>query len=94
LEDEDLFQGLMRRLKSRFRELANALQTAVQASITESLDVVRGTLDMIRSENIALESEKDPGFRDRVDAELKTVVAEMARIRGVVNNRGVAEMET
>lgn len=85
----------MRRLKSSFRELVNTLQTDVEASITESLQVVRGTLDMIRSENVALESEKDPGFRTRVDAELKAVIEAMVRIRGAatMNEREMAEAE-
>ncbi|KAK0644136.1 hypothetical protein B0T16DRAFT_438330 [Cercophora newfieldiana] len=86
LADDDLFRGLMRRLKSDFKELANTLQTDVQASVAESLEVVRGTLDMIRSENVALESEKDPGFRTRVDVELKEVIEAMGRIQGVVSN--------
>ena len=85
-----MFESLMRKLNNSFKELANNLQTEVQASVAESLDVISGTLDMVRSENVALESERDPDFRNRVDAELREVVVEMARIAGVVSNQGAA----
>ncbi|KAK4442405.1 hypothetical protein QBC34DRAFT_313226 [Podospora aff. communis PSN243] len=86
LGEQGLFEGLMRRLRSAFKELVDALQTDIQSEITESLNVVGRTLDMIRSENVAVESEKDPGFRNRVGAELRAVVGTMARIREEVDS--------
>ncbi|KAK0617536.1 hypothetical protein B0T14DRAFT_435213 [Immersiella caudata] len=88
LGEHGLFEGLMRRLRSAFKDLANDSQTEIQAEIAENLEVIKSTLDLIRSENIALESERDPGFRNRVGAELQLATKSMDKIQGVVGRTG------
>lgn len=41
--------------------------------MTEYLGVVGGVLDMVRDENVLLESELDPEFRVRVGEEVRRV---------------------
>ena len=74
----------MRRFRSGFRALASTFQEEVRIVVAEHLDVVRGTLDIIRSENVARESERDPAFRQRLAAELAGAREVMDRVRAVV----------
>ncbi|KAK3903178.1 hypothetical protein C8A05DRAFT_43557 [Staphylotrichum tortipilum] len=70
LRDEQLFANMMRKLKRTFEELAAKLDTDALALVEEHLGSIDGTLDMVRSENVALESERDPEFRTRVGNEV------------------------
>ena len=74
----------MRRFRNEFGDLATAFQAQVKAAVREHLDVVTGTLDILRSENVALESERDPEFRRRVGSELRRAREVMGRISAVV----------
>ena len=74
----------MRQFRSGFRALASTFQEEVRIAVAEHLDVVTGTLDIIRSENAARESERDPAFRQRVAAELAGAREVMDRVRAVV----------
>jgi hypothetical protein len=84
LSDETLFVSLQRGFKSRFIVLAERLQSAVQTAVASHLAVITNTLDMVRSENVALESERDPGFRGRVERETRTIKHELRRLKSVV----------
>jgi len=59
----------MRRFKSNFGELATQLESDVMVSVQEYLEDIENTLDMIRSENVVQESERDPEFKARVAQE-------------------------
>jgi hypothetical protein len=74
----------MKEFRNRFKVLANDLQTDIEAAVETHLDVVRRTLDIIRSENAALESEQDPAFRGRVEAEIGTAKDDIRRIQVAV----------
>lgn len=74
-------KGFRRQLKA----LADDLQTDLVAAVETHLDVVRGTLDIIRSENVASESERDPAFRGRVQMEVGAAKDNMQRILEVVD---------
>jgi hypothetical protein len=71
----------MSKFKREFGELATRLETDAVALVEEHLGVVEDTLNMIRSENVALESERDPGFRARVADEVRDVKEAMEHIR-------------
>ncbi|KAH8664648.1 hypothetical protein BX600DRAFT_464800 [Xylariales sp. PMI_506] len=64
---EGLFEGLLRDFEKGFAILATELQEKLQATVRSHLDDLKATLDMVRSENVALESEKNPEFRGRVE---------------------------
>jgi hypothetical protein len=74
----------MKEFRNRFKVLANDLQTDIEAAVETHLDVVQRTLDIIRSENAASESEQDPAFRGRVEAEIGTAKDDIRRIQVAV----------
>lgn len=84
LSQENLFENLMTKFRNRYKVLADTLQADMEIAVRTHLDVVRGTLDMIRSENIALESEQDPEFRRRVETAVETAQDDIRRIQAVV----------
>ncbi len=76
--------SLQRGFKSRFIVLVERLQSAVQTAVAKHLAVINNTLEMVRSENVALESERDPEFRGRVESETRTIRRELHRVKSVV----------
>jgi hypothetical protein len=77
---------MMSKLKSTFEELAANLDADALALVEEHLGSIDGTLDMVRSENIALESERDPEFRIRVGNEIDGLNEAMDPILAAVGN--------
>lgn len=84
LRNEQLFADLMSKFKNKFEDLATQLETDAWALVEDHLRGIEGTLDMVRSENIALESERDPAFRARVADEVRGAVQAIERIRVTV----------
>lgn len=84
LNQEALFTNLMRQFRRGFHALAATLQEQVRTTVAEQLDVVKGTLDIIQSENVARESERDPAFRQRVATELTRAREVMDRVGAVI----------
>ncbi|KAH6842290.1 hypothetical protein B0I37DRAFT_381596 [Chaetomium sp. MPI-CAGE-AT-0009] len=80
LAREARFTDLIRRLKREFEDLATRLETDARAAVAEYLGVVKGSLDMVRNENVLLESEMDLEFRARVAEELGRVKAGMENL--------------
>lgn len=68
----------MREFKDRFNLRADNLQQVLAETVSMHLDGVRATLDLVRQENVAEESERDPEFRSRV-------AVEVARVRGMMS---------
>ena len=86
LGDERVFESLQINFKNGFKALAENLQSDIQAAISTHLSVITNTLNIVRNENVALESERDPEFRKRVEREVKAVIHEIRRIQGVVSS--------
>ncbi|KAG7286745.1 hypothetical protein NEMBOFW57_009059 [Staphylotrichum longicolle] len=84
LRNEQLFTEVMSKFKNKFEDLATQLETDAWALVQDHLRGIEGTLDMVRSENIALESERDPAFRARVADEVRSAVQAIERIRVTV----------
>ncbi|KAK4041410.1 hypothetical protein C8A01DRAFT_14819, partial [Parachaetomium inaequale] len=80
LSNEKLFTDLMRKFKHKFNDLAAQLETDALVLVEAHLGVIEGTLNMVRSENIALESERDPEFRARVAGEVEGVKEAMENV--------------
>lgn len=76
----------MKRFRTEFDDLALEFQKEVETTVAEQLDKVRETLDSIRSENVATESEQDRAFRRRLAAKLAGAEAVMERITVVVDS--------
>jgi hypothetical protein len=71
----------MRKLKLEFEDLAARFEDDVRGAVEEHLGVTKRTLDMVRSEHVALESERDPEFRVRVAEELGHVKEGVERVQ-------------
>lgn len=76
----------MKRFRTEFDDLGLEFQKEVKTTVAEQLDKVRETLDSIRSENVATESEQDRAFRRRLAAKLAGAEAVMERITAVVES--------
>ncbi|KAI0431968.1 hypothetical protein F5Y09DRAFT_303069 [Xylaria sp. FL1042] len=75
-----LFADLLRSFKRGFNECMDNTQERMQQVVGSHLDAIRGTFDIIRSDNVSLECEKDPEFRRRVEERLMATKEEMTRI--------------
>ncbi|EWG45996.1 hypothetical protein FVEG_15903 [Fusarium verticillioides 7600] len=84
LSDEDLFQKLMISLKDSFKANSEATQEKIQEAIVEYLRVVEQRFDLVRSENVARESEQDPDFRLRVEQVARAGRETMQRVHQVI----------
>ena len=80
LENELLLEVVMRKFRDGFRDLVAALQTDIQAAVAADLDVIKGTLDMVRNENVALQSEEDVAFRARVADKVRDAKQGLERV--------------
>ncbi|KLO87985.1 Uncharacterized protein LW93_5151 [Fusarium fujikuroi] len=67
LSDQDLFTKLMGSLKDSFKATSEVTQVKIQEATVEYLRVIEQRFDLVRSENVARESEQDPDFRLRVE---------------------------
>ncbi|KAK7959857.1 uncharacterized protein PG986_004711 [Apiospora aurea] len=78
---DTLFKDLLSQFKGSFAQIADKLQEDLQNTISLHLESVKSTLDMVRSENVALESERDPDFRARVQQQVELANIEIKRPR-------------
>lgn len=85
LSDENLFREWERKFARRFKELAEKLEREMKEVTLEHLHVIQGTLDIVRNENAASESEADPGFRQRIREEVTEAGSELDRILAVID---------
>ncbi|KAH7129906.1 hypothetical protein B0J13DRAFT_627047 [Dactylonectria estremocensis] len=81
LANDDLFSDLMRDFNKGLRLVANETQEKITMFVGSYLASVHGMLQIILSENVALESEQDPAFRSRVGEAVK---AKKTRIREII----------
>lgn len=72
LADRELFKKLFADTKSIFKTHGRSFQEEVQAAVALFLKAVKKAFDLVRNENVARESERDPEFRLRVEASVKT----------------------
>lgn len=70
--------------KAEFRKIASELQDKVNEIVYQQVDLVEADLQMLRDENVVLESERNPEFRGRVMEEVRSVRREAERIGRVV----------
>lgn len=87
-QDETTFETLMRMFRRQFRTFIHGLQHELQVIATAHFEDIRGTLDIVRSEHVAEESERDPQFRDRVAKETGRLQDEMRRVKMTSIERG------
>jgi hypothetical protein len=74
-------RGLFRK---GFEDIAGALEDQLLEAVEEQVELVRANLQVLRDENVVLESERDPGFRRRVGAEMERVMGQVEELGRVV----------
>lgn len=74
----------MREFRDSFRAKAEESQEAIREAALRYLDVVQETFDLVRSENVARESEQDPDFRLRVEEVASTGKDTIRRVLRVI----------
>jgi hypothetical protein len=86
LSEETLFENLQASFRDGFKTLVESLGRNIQAAITTHLSVIINTLNIVRNENVALESERDPEFRSRVERGVRSAMDEIRRIQDVIGS--------
>ncbi|RYP50632.1 hypothetical protein DL768_003914 [Monosporascus sp. mg162] len=81
-----LFNDHRHDCKEKFRDIARGLQDKVNEIVNQQVGLIEADLQMLRDENVMLESERDPEFRRRVGAEVERVKGEVDRIGRVVED--------
>lgn len=76
----------MRSFRKSFSQLAKVAQKKIDTAVSTYLASIHGTLKIILSENVALESERDPAFRRRVDEVVKESKAKIERIKTEIDH--------
>ena len=80
LSNHGLFSDIMTRLRSEFRVLADTLQASIDNAVESYRQQVKSTLDLVRDENTAIESQQDPAFHNRVDEAVQSAREEMQSV--------------
>lgn len=81
LGQESLFENLMRAFRARLGQLAESTQGSIQTAATAYLDAVKDTFDIVRSDNVVLEGEREPIFRNRVGDEVRVAREVVERLQ-------------
>ena len=84
MEDPRLFTDLIRQTKGKVRALSFEFQSRIREIIEGHLSHLESTLNLVRDENVALESERDPAFRCRVEDAATLARAEMRALLQVL----------
>ncbi|OQV10816.1 hypothetical protein CLAIMM_14754 isoform 3 [Cladophialophora immunda] len=83
--DDRLFDNHRRRFRNRFSDLARDLQDNIQEAIATHLAAIQSDLDTLKNENVALESERHPEFRRRVEEAVRDIRHRMEEAYTVVS---------
>ncbi|KAJ6789790.1 hypothetical protein PWT90_02340 [Aphanocladium album] len=86
--DEELFEGIMQKLLTQFRAIARATQDDVTAAVRRYLEKVHATMDLVRDENTAIESQRDLVFHRRVSEAMKSAQQTMRSVASRISNLG------
>jgi hypothetical protein len=62
------------------------LQQRMMKRVSQQCSYISADLQMLRDDNVVVESERDPEYRDSVKVEVKRVADEVRRICGIVQD--------
>ncbi|KAH6642927.1 hypothetical protein C7974DRAFT_301862 [Boeremia exigua] len=82
--DRDLMETYRRACKAGFKALARSLQEQISEVVGQQIQLIEADLQILNSENVVLESERNPQFRRRVGSELDFVRKELERAQRIV----------
>ncbi|GKT94359.1 tat pathway signal sequence [Colletotrichum tofieldiae] len=86
VKHHDLFPKYMRDCKARLEVLAEALQAGLREVIQTHLEVFGVTLDLIRDENVATESEENPELRVCLQREVDAARQQLERMKEIMTS--------
>ncbi|KAI0183617.1 hypothetical protein EV127DRAFT_352330 [Xylaria flabelliformis] len=79
-----LFPDLLKRFKKGFEGHVNNCQELIQDVLSSHYDAIWDTFQIVRNDNVALESEKDPEFRGQVKSKLEVTKERMERVQSIL----------
>ncbi|OHW99019.1 hypothetical protein CSPAE12_02220 [Colletotrichum incanum] len=84
VQHHDLFPKYMRDCRARLEVSAEALQAGLREAIQAHLEVFGVTLDLIRDENVATESEENPELRICLQREIDAARQQLERMKKIM----------
>ncbi|WDK22112.1 hypothetical protein CGRA01v4_13402 [Colletotrichum graminicola] len=84
LGHSNLFPKYMRDFGNRLKTSADGLQEQLLEMLQRHLDAFETTLNLVRDENVATESEENPGLRRCLEVETATAREELGRIKEIM----------
>lgn len=79
---EALFVSHKYMLREGFYRLSSTFETSIQDAIVQQVSHIETDLRLLRDENIILESERNPRFREMLAQEIDRIGEELRTIRG------------
>ncbi|KAI8301025.1 hypothetical protein K4K61_009245 [Colletotrichum sp. SAR11_59] len=87
VQSQDFFVNYMREFRRRWKTLADEFQKDLQDSIKDELGLMSTSFDMIRDENVAMESEENPELRQCLEIEIGRAKEQLERIRDILTSQ-------
>lgn len=81
-----LFVDHRRLFKEKFLAISETLQQELKDAVTHQLSFIAADLDTLRSENVVLESERNPEYRAHLTTELTRARENMEPVRSAMDN--------
>lgn len=73
LGSDDIFIEMQRQLKTRLKDVLKEFKDRQSEVAREHFETIKENLDMLRDDNVILEGENHPEFRNRVEEEVRRV---------------------
>ncbi|KAI8242740.1 hypothetical protein K4K53_003544 [Colletotrichum sp. SAR 10_77] len=87
VQSQDFFVNHMREFRRRWKTLADEFQKDLQDSIKDELGLMSTSFDMMRDENVAMESEENPELRQCLEIEIGRAKEQLERIRDILTSQ-------
>ncbi|KAI8168012.1 hypothetical protein K4K49_003928 [Colletotrichum sp. SAR 10_70] len=87
VQSQDFFVNHMREFRRRWKTLADEFQKELQDSIKDELGLMSTSFDIIRDENVAMESEENPELRQCLEIEIGRAKEQLERIRDIMTSQ-------
>ncbi|KAI8270078.1 hypothetical protein K4K58_012264 [Colletotrichum sp. SAR11_239] len=87
VQSQDFFVNHMREFRRRWKTLADEFQKEIQDSIKDELGLMSTSFDIIRDENVAMESEENPELRQCLEIEIGRAKEQLERIKDIMTSQ-------
>ena len=88
MADPDLFDNIQEKLETQFQTLTHDVEEKVLQANSRHFLAVRTALDTLRNENVLLEAERYPEFRERMREQVAEVQRPLRDIAAAVRTAG------